>query len=148
MTVTMVVQFGQARIPRWVFTVCGVDLGHHQRHRRVHPEGAGLVDHHRARLHDHRRVLLDCAEPAEQKAISTPLKADGSMALTGMASPRKVTVLPTERARRERAQLAHGKLPLLQDAQRGLTRRRPSPPTTATLSLPDAIRTGPPLPGR
>src|SRR2546426_5884066 len=40
---------------------------------------------------------FDWAEPAEQIAISTPLKAPGSILWTRTGSPRNVTVLPTER---------------------------------------------------
>jgi hypothetical protein len=58
MTVTMVVQFGQARIPWWLAGGVGVDLGNHERHRGVHPERARLVHHHRPRLHRLGRILL------------------------------------------------------------------------------------------
>jgi hypothetical protein len=48
----------------------GVDLGDHQRHVRIHPEGGGVVDDHGAGLHRERREFAgNAAAGREQRDI-------------------------------------------------------------------------------
>src|SRR2546427_769719 len=89
---------------------------------------------------------FDWTEPAEQKAICTPLKAPGSIFWTRTGSPRNGTVLPTERSDANTRSSRTGNL----RSSRILSVAWPAAPvapTTATV-MPDAISTGPPLPSR
>ena len=56
-TICIVEQFGLATIPLWPSSGVGIDLGDDQRHVVVHPEVAGVVDDHGARLDEARRPL-------------------------------------------------------------------------------------------
>ena len=63
-------QFGTAMMPLWSRMRPRVDLGDHQRHVRVHPEGRGVVDHDGAGLHRDRRELpRDAAAGREQRDV-------------------------------------------------------------------------------
>src|SRR2546422_432779 len=89
---------------------------------------------------------FDWTEPAEQKAICTPLKAPGSIFWTRTGSPRNGTVLPTERSDATTRSSRTGNLrssSILSVAWPAA----PVAPPTATL-MPDAISIGPPLPSR
>ena len=53
-----------------VGNAAGVDLGHHQRHVRVHAEGGAVVHHHGAGLHRQRRIMFgNAAARREQRDI-------------------------------------------------------------------------------
>ena len=50
----------------------GVHFRHHQRHRRVHPEGGGVVHHQRPSLNGKRRISVrDRGAGGEQREVDT-----------------------------------------------------------------------------
>jgi len=73
------------------------------------------------------------ALPAEQMAMSTPLKADASTFWTLTASPAKVTVLPTERSEAKHRSSRTGNLRSSR-IFRVVWPAAPVAPTTATLT--------------
>ena len=82
---------------------------------------------------------LDCAEPAEQIAISTPRKAAASKRRTGTASPANVTVLPTERSDAKQRSSRTGNLRSSR-IRRVVCPAAPVAPTTATVTPPAITR--------
>src|SRR5207247_1225533 len=120
-TVTIVVQFGDAKIPWWCFAACALTSGTTS-HGRVHAKGVGLVDDDPARPDDHGRVFL---------RLGGARRADRDLhALEGSGlDPLDADRLAAERHRladgalgREGAQLPHRELPLFEDPERGRSR--------------------------
>ena len=68
---------GSATMPRGrIRTACGIELGDHERHVRVHPEGGGAVHDHRALGGRDRRPLGgDRRRGRGTRATSTPSRA-------------------------------------------------------------------------
>src|SRR5882724_10682212 len=98
MTVTMVVQLGQATMPwcprrAWALT-SGTTRGALASIRKA----LDLSTTTAPALTASRAHFLDWAEPAEKNATSTPLKAPGPTFCTRIDSPLKGTLLPTERS--------------------------------------------------
>ena len=98
MTVTMVVQFGQATMPAWPFTACALTSGTTSGTVGSMRNALDLSTTTAPALTATGANSLDCAEPAENSAISTPLNASGPIFSTRSVSPRKVTGLPAERS--------------------------------------------------
>src|SRR6266545_1207543 len=97
-TVTIVVQLGQATIPwcsrsAWAL-ISGTTSGTAGSMRYALDLSTTTAPALTAR----GACSLDCAEPAEKKATSTPWKASGPSVSTRMLSPLNVTALPTERS--------------------------------------------------
>ena len=80
---------------------------------------------------------FDCEEPAEKRAMSTPLNASGPSLPMRMVSPLKVTVLPTERSEAKARSAFTGNLRSSRSL-RVVCPTAPVTPTTATVS-PEAI---------
>ena len=120
MTVTIVVQFGQARMPWCARAACGLISGTTSGTVGVHPPRVGLVDDDGAGLGDHRRVLpglrgagrADRDVHALERGRLDPPDRDG---LAGEGDR-----LADRALGGEAAQLAHRELALLEDAQRRL----------------------------
>ena len=92
-------QFGLAMMPLWSRMRLRVDLGDHQRHVRIHPEGRGIVDHDGAGLHrDRRELARDAAAGREQRDVDAVEGVLGRAPRSRSCSPRKSMVLPAERA--------------------------------------------------
>src|SRR5204862_5289690 len=97
-TATIVVQLGDATMPRCAFTAWGLISGTTSGTAGSKRQALDLSTTTAPAFAIIGAYSLACAVPAEQMAISTPLKAAGSTRPTRMSSPRKLTVLPTERS--------------------------------------------------
>ena len=97
-TVTMVVQLGHATMPRCPFTrwplISGTTRGTVGSMRKA----LDLSTTTAPALTACGAYSLDCAEPAEKNATSTPRKASGPTCSTRIFSPLKVTLFPTDRS--------------------------------------------------
>src|SRR5712691_11549235 len=131
MTVTMVVQFGEATMPRWVRTACALISGTTSGTSGSIRNALDLSTTVAPAATRRGAISRDWAEPAEQNAISTPLKADASTRRTGRASPRKVTVLPTERSEAKQRSSPTGNFRSSR-MRRVICPAAPVAPTTAT----------------
>ena len=74
-----------------------VDLGHDQRHVRVHPEGTRIVDDDRSGRRGDRAPFAGRGSGVLDKTISTPRNAAPPITSIGNVA-RKVTVLPATRS--------------------------------------------------
>jgi hypothetical protein len=100
-----------------------VDLGDDQRHVRIHAERVRLVDHGRAGLDDHRRVLFRLGGAGRAERDLDALERRGLDPLDRDRLAAEGHGLADRALRGERAQLAHRELSLLEDPERGLPRR-------------------------
>src|SRR5688500_7936219 len=98
MTVTMVVQFGEATMPSCFLAACGLISGTTSGTFGSMRHAFDLSTPTAPALAIIGAYSLDCGEPAAQKAISTPLKAAASTRRSAIASDWKLTVLPMERS--------------------------------------------------
>src|SRR5262249_6802873 len=97
-TVTIVVQLGQARMPRWCRAARALISGTTSGTSGSIRNALDLSITVAPALTIINAYSFDCAEPAEQKAMSTPLKAAASIRWIATGSPRNVTDLPTDRS--------------------------------------------------
>src|SRR5437660_1427410 len=145
-TVTIVVQFGHARMPwcrraAWAL-ISGTTSGTSGSNRNAFDLSITVAP----ALTIIGAYSFDCADPAAQKAISTPLNAAGSIRRIVIGSPRKVTVLPTERSEANARSSRTGNL--RSSRMRSVVcPAAPVAPTTAMQS-PDAISTAAPARAR
>src|SRR6266542_4825506 len=94
----MVVQLGQATMPRCPFTAWALISGTTRGTVGSMRKALDLSTTTAPALTARGAYSLDCAEPAEKKATSTPLKASGPTFSTRIVSPLKATVFPAERS--------------------------------------------------
>ena len=113
MIAMIVVQFGFAMIPALpvLRDRLRVDLGDHQRDVGLHPEGGGVVHHHRADAHAAAANSLMRDAPAENRAMSIPLNESFERSSTGRPSPANFNRLPTDRSGRKKTQIPDRELP-------------------------------------
>src|SRR3990170_438735 len=137
MTVTMVVQLGQATIPRWPAIACALISGTTRGTDGSMRKALDLSTTTAPDLTASGAYSLDWAEPAEKRATWTPLNASGPTFSTRIFSPLKVTVLPTERSEAKARSSRTGNL-LSSRILRVVCPTAPVAPTTAT-TKPDAI---------
>src|ERR671910_3501626 len=98
MTVTMVVQLGEATMPSCVLAACGLISGTTSGTFGSIRHALDLSTTTAPAFTIMGAYSFDCGEPAAQKAMSTPLNAAASTFRSEMDSDWKVTVLPTERS--------------------------------------------------
>ena len=99
----------------------GIDLWHHEGDRGVHPEGAGLVDHDRARLDRVRRVLPGLGRARREECDVDALEGLGSYLLHSNRLALEGDALAHRPLGGEGAELLHGKLALVENLERGLS---------------------------
>ena len=110
----IVVQFGLAMMPaRAVLRGLRVDFRHHQRHVRIHPEGGGIVDHHRpGRRGGGAEFQRNPATRAEQRDVHAGERIVREF-LHGDFLAAESHLFPGGSCRSEQLQLAERKIPLL-----------------------------------
>ncbi len=145
-TVTMVVQFGHARIPRWRRAACALISGTTRGTSGSIRNAFDLSITVAPALTIIGAYSFDCAEPAEQKAMSTPLNAPGSIRWIVTGSLRNVTVLPTDRSEANARSSRTGNFRSSR-IRSVVCPAAPVAPTTAMQS-PDAISTAAPARAR
>ena len=136
-TVTMVVQFGQATMPRWPLIACALTSGTTRGTAGSMRKALDLSTTTAPAFTACGAYSFDWAEPAEKSAMSTPLNDSGPTLSMRMVSPLKVTVLPTERSEANARSALTGNL----RSSRSLSvvcPTAPVTPTTATVS-PEAM---------
>src|SRR5215467_3967935 len=130
-TVTMVVQLGQATMPRWPARAAAFTSG----------TTSGTVVSMRLALDLSMTTApaftargassFDCPEPAEKNAMSTPLKASAPAFSTRMVSPLNAIVLPTDRSEAKTRSAFTGNL----RSSRSLSVVCPTAPVTPTTAI-------------
>ena len=94
-----------------------VHLRHHQGHPRVHPEGGGVVDDHRAGFQGRGDKLPRPGGPGAEKGEIHPGKGGGLQFADLLLPSGKDRLRPGGTLARQRHQLSHGEFPPLQHPQ-------------------------------
>ena len=100
-----------------------VHLGDDQRHGRVHPPGARVVDDHRAGGRRNRSVLARHARPCAEERNLDPRERARLQLLHGDLAPGERELRPRAAPARERDEALHGEPPLLECPQHLATDR-------------------------